>query len=146
MQQELKSNWLRRRDVVRALADAAAEGDRSENAEYIYRKKELAGLDRRIRYLQNRLPTLNVVRETPKEDAIFFGAIVEVRDDTDRIETYRIVGPDETDAKTHAISIDSPLARALMKKRVDDEVQVRIESKTTTLSILSIRYKPMDEE
>jgi len=76
LQNELDDTWLRRRDVVKALSEAAAEGDRSENAEYIYRKKELAGLDRRIRYLQKRLPALNVVRETPKGDAIYFGAIV----------------------------------------------------------------------
>lgn len=144
LQEELDSCWLRRRVVVKALAAAAAEGDRSENAEYIYRKKELGGLDRRIRYLQKRLPSLNVVREHPNADAVYFGAIVQVRDDAGRMTTYRIVGPDETDAKKSAISMDSPLARALMKKRVGDEVQVKVESKTTTLSILSIRYEPPD--
>ena len=71
LQKELEGIWLRRRDVVKALAAAAAEGDRSENAEYIYRKKELGGLDRRIRYLQKRLPILNVVRESPENDAIY---------------------------------------------------------------------------
>jgi transcription elongation factor GreB len=81
LQEELDEIWLRRRDVVAALAAAAAEGDRSENAEYIYRKKELGGLDRRIRYLQKRLPSLNVVREQPKTDAVYFGATVEVCDD-----------------------------------------------------------------
>ena len=72
LQEELKNIWLRRRDVVKALSEAAAEGDRSENAEYIYRKKELGGLDRRIRYLQKRLPTLNIVREHPSDNAVFF--------------------------------------------------------------------------
>ena len=81
LQDELKNLWLRRRDVVKALAAAAAEGDRSENAEYIYRKKELGGLDYRIRYLQKRLPTLNIVRDLPKGDAVYFGAIVDLRDD-----------------------------------------------------------------
>jgi transcription elongation factor GreB len=99
LQKELDEIWLRRRDVVAALAAAAAEGDRSENAEYIYRKKELGGLDRRIRYLQKRLPTLNVVREQPTGDAIYFGATVEVCDDLGVTYTYRIVGPDETNAK-----------------------------------------------
>ena len=141
LQEELQDIWLRRRDVVKALAEAAAEGDRSENAEYIYRKKELGGLDRRIRYLQKRLPSLTVVRECPNGDAVYFGAIVEVCDDTGDTFTYRIVGPDETDAKTSAISMDSPLARALHKKRVDDEVEVRIGEKISTLSILSIRYE-----
>jgi transcription elongation factor GreB len=100
LQEELDSIWLRRRDVVKALAEAAAEGDRSENAEYIYRKKELGGLDRRIRYLQKRLPALTVVREAPNSEAIFFGATVELCDDKDETRRYRIVGPDETDAKT----------------------------------------------
>ncbi|MFT5501663.1 MAG: transcription elongation factor GreB [Woeseiaceae bacterium] len=140
LQKELDDIWLRRRDVVKALAAAAAEGDRSENAEYIYRKKELGGLDRRIRYLQKRLPDLNVVREHPAGDAIFFGATVEVCDESDQTQTYRIVGPDETDAKTSAISMDSPLAKALFKKRVDDEVQVQIGDNVNTLSIISIRY------
>lgn len=141
LQKELDNIWLRRRDVVKALAAAAAEGDRSENAEYIYRKKELGGLDRRIRYLQKRLPALHVVRELPDGDAVYFGAIVEVRDDAGDIYTYRIVGPDETDAKMSAISMDSPLAKALLAKRVDDEIVVKTEEKTTTMRIVSIRYK-----
>lgn len=141
LQKELESIWLRRRDVVKALAAAAAEGDRSENAEYIYRKKELGGLDRRIRYLQKRLPKLTIVREHPNDDAIFFGATVEVCDDDGETLTYRIVGPDETDAKTSAISMDSPLAKALHKKSVDDEVRIVIDEKTNNLTILSICYE-----
>jgi transcription elongation factor GreB len=141
LQQDLKDLWLRRRDVVKALADAAAEGDRSENAEYIYRKKELGGIDRRIRYLQKRLPDLNVVRESPNGDAIFFGATVKLIDDTGKIYNYRIVGSDETDAKTSAISVDSPLAKSLMKKKVDDEVVVVAGENTTTYVIESIHYK-----
>jgi transcription elongation factor GreB len=140
LQTELAGIWLRRRDVVKALSAAAAEGDRSENAEYIYRKKELGGLDRRIRYLQKRLPTLNVVRELPKSDAIFFGAIVELRDETGAALTYRIVGPDETDAAQNAISMDAPLARALLGKRVNDEVTVNLGEQTSTLGVVSIRY------
>lgn len=141
LQTELDDIWLRRRDVVKALADAAAEGDRSENAEYIYRKKELAGLDRRIRYLQKRLPALNIVRQLPDGDAVYFGAIVEVRDESEDTHSYRLVGPDETDAKTAAISVDSPLAKALLGKRVDDRVVVVTGKKTTTLDIVSIRYQ-----
>ena len=143
LQSELKDIWLRRRDVVKALAAAAAEGDRSENAEYIYRKKELGGLDRRIRYLQKRLPTLKVVRESPGGDAIYFGAIIEVCDENGDSHTYRIVGPDEADAKTSAISMDSPLAKALLAKQVDDEVVVKGGDKTMTLSVKSIRYEPL---
>ena len=141
LQKELDAIWLKRREVVKALAAAAAEGDRSENAEYIYRKKELGGLDRRIRYLQKRLPNLKVVRETPKTDAIYFGAIVEVADDRGESNTYRIVGPDETDAATNAISMDSPLAKALLKKRVDEDVILDAGGKTTVLSVVSIRYE-----
>lgn len=140
LQQELKDIWLRRRDVVKALAAAAAEGDRSENAEYIYRKKELGGLDYRIRYLQKRLPDLNVVREAPNTDAIYFGATVEVNDANGESKTYRIVGPDEADAKTSSISIDSPLARALLGKRVDDELVLKTPDKTAELSVVSITY------
>ena len=141
LQEELDAIWLRRRDVVKALAEAAAEGDRSENAEYIYRKKELGGLDRRIRYLQKRLPALTVVRESPDSEAIYFGATIELCDDEGETRSYRIVGPDETDAKTSAISMDSPLARALLGKHVDDEVVITIDEKTTTVSVISIRYE-----
>lgn len=144
LQEELDSIWLRRRDVVKALAEAAAEGDRSENAEYIYRKKELGGLDRRIRYLQKRLPVLTVVREAPNSDAIYFGATVEVRDDEDQIGTYRIVGPDEADAKAFAISMDSPLAKALLGKHVDDEVMITAGGKRKAVSVVSIRYETCD--
>lgn len=141
LQKELNELWLRRRDVVAALSAAAAEGDRSENAEYIYRKKELAGLDRRIRYLQKRLPTLKVVRQRPPGDAIYFGAIVDVSDEFGVSYSYRIVGPDEADAKSSAISLDSPLARALLGKRIDDEVVVTIGGKSTTLNVVAIRYE-----
>ncbi len=140
LQKELDDIWLRRREVVKALAAAAAEGDRSENAEYIYRKKELGGLDRRIRYLQKRLPALNVIREHPSGDTIFFGATVEVRDEAGNTNTYRIVGPDETDAATSAISIDSPLAKAILKKNVGDEVQFNLAEKFVVLNILAVRY------
>ena len=141
LQKELEETWVRRREVVKALAAAAAEGDRSENAEYIYRKKELAGLHRRIRYLQKRLPSLKVVNEQPRGDAVYFGATVEVRDETDAVHEYRIVGPDETDAKSAAISIDSPVARALLGKRVNDKVRVATGTKAATVASLSIRYR-----
>lgn len=141
LQSELQDIWVRRRDVVRALSAAAAEGDRSENAEYIYRKKELAGLDRRIRYLQKRLPLLKVVRELPGNSAVFFGAFVEIVNDRGRTATYRIVGPDEADAGSQMISMDSPLARALLNKRIDDEVDVSTGETETTWTIVSIRYE-----
>lgn len=140
LQKELDDIWVRRRDVVKALAAAAAEGDRSENAEYIYRKKELGGLDRRIRYLQKRLPVLKVVRASPAGDAVYFGALVEVCDDSGVTQSYRIVGPDEADGKEAAISMDSPLAKALHKKGVAEKVQVTIGEVTKTITILSVSY------
>lgn len=141
LQSELSDLWKRRRIVVKALAEAAAEGDRSENAEYIYRKKELGGLDRRIHYLQKRLPQLNIVREHPNSDAIYFGAYVELEEPDQTTHTYRIVGPDETDAKTRAISMDSPLAKALLKKGVGDEVSVTIDGQTRVMTVVAIQYK-----
>jgi transcription elongation factor GreB len=140
LQDELKALWVRRADVVKALSAAAAEGDRSENAEYIYRKKELGGIDYRIRYLQKRLPKLNIVRDSPTSDQVFFGAWVSMqRDDGSRIE-YRIVGADEADAAQDRISIDSPLARALLKKQVDDEITLTIEGRRENFMIERIRY------
>jgi transcription elongation factor GreB len=140
LQEELDEIWIRRRDVVKALAEAAAEGDRSENAEYIYRKKELGGIDRRIRYLQKRIPGLTVVRDTHSGNKIYFGATVELIDDEDNERTYRIVGADETDAKKHWISIDSPMAKALLGKQIDDEVSITIGDRTTTVTVESISY------
>jgi transcription elongation factor GreB len=141
LSKELEEIWVRRRGVVEALAAAAAEGDRSENAEYIYRKKELAGVDRRIRYLQKRLPELKVVRDHPRSDAVYFGAVVGIRDDAGSLHEYRIVGPDEADSKTGAISIDSPAARALLGKRVDDEATITTEKSVKTVAIVSVRYQ-----
>jgi len=133
--------WKRRREVVKHLAAAAAEGDRSENAEYIYRKKELAAIDRRIRYLQRRMPQLNVVSEVSSDpSAIFFGASVELEDDDGEVSNYRIVGGDEIDAARGWISIDSPVARALLKRVVDDEVTVQTEKGPRTLVVIGVAY------
>lgn len=141
LQEELKGIWERRADVVRALAAAAAEGDRSENAEYIYRKKELGGIDRRIRYLQKRLPKLNVVDATPRDDRVFFGAWVTLeKDDGDEVE-YRIVGADEADPANRCISVDSPVARALLRKSIDDAVSLTLEQGETRFVISRIRYE-----
>ena len=144
LQEELKGLWTRRADVVKALSAAAAEGDRSENAEYIYRKKELAGIDRRIRYLQKRLPDLNIVRESPNPDKIFFGAWVSLLSDADEAVRYRIVGADEADKNPAYISIDSPLARALLKKSVDDAVELKVAGKVTCYEITCIEYANAD--
>ncbi len=134
--------WVTRREVTAALAAAAAEGDRSENAEYIYRKKQLRELDRRIRYLQKRLPTLKVV--DPRDDEctqVYFGAWVELEDDQGDTARYRIVGADEFDPKRNWISIDSPMARALLKKRADDEVEVQTPKGLRSFVVLSVDYR-----
>ncbi|MEM7610390.1 MAG: GreA/GreB family elongation factor [Pseudomonadota bacterium] len=146
LQEELDDIWLRRRDVVAALADAAAEGDRSENAEYIYRKKELAGLDRRIRYLQKRLPSLNVVRDTPNGERVFFGATVTLQSDEDGQRTFRIVGPDEANAAVGDLSLDSPLAKALLGRRLDDVVSVTTDRRQQSLTITMINYPDSPDE
>ncbi|UNK43629.1 transcription elongation factor GreB [Luteimonas sp. S4-F44] len=140
---ELDDLWrVRRPEVVRALSAAAAEGDRSENAEYTYRKKQLGEIDRRVRYLGKRLEALRVVDTVPTDpEAVFFGAWIELEDlDNGQCNRYRIVGPDETDAREGWISIDSPLARALLKKRVDDEVAVELPGGPSTFAIVSVDY------
>jgi transcription elongation factor GreB len=141
LETELKGLWERRADVVKHLAAAAAEGDRSENAEYQYRKKELRGIDSRIGYLQRRMPKLKVVAATPPDTGkVFFGASVELEDDAGATHVYRIVGSDETDAARGCISIDSPLARALLGKTFDDEVQLGGEAGARRYLVLDIRY------
>jgi len=141
---EFEQLWRKERPaVVAALSVAAAEGDRSENAEYQYRKKQLAGIDRRLRYLGKRLEQLRVVEAPPADrDAVYFGAWIEVeRLDTGETSRYRIVGPDETDAARGYISIDSPLARAALKRRVDDEFQVVLPAGPARLAIVAIEYE-----
>jgi transcription elongation factor GreB len=140
LEKELKQLWAKRRIVNDALSAAAAEGDRSENAEYIYRKKEQAGIDRRIRYLQKRMPDLNVIDQVGNRNQIFFGATVTLEKEQAENVCYRIVGPDETDAKRNFISIDSPLAKAILKKEVDDEVMITIGGTSNLYTVLSIEY------
>ena len=140
---ELDELWrVRRPEVVKALAAAAAEGDRSENAEYTYRKKQLGEIDRRVRYLSKRLEQLRVVDTVPSDpERIYFGAEVEL-EETQSGETlcHRIVGPDETDARAGWISIDSPLARALLGKRADDEIEIELPGGRRRLAVVEIRY------
>ena len=132
-----------RPEVVKALAAAAAEGDRSENAEYTYRKKQLGEIDRRVRYLSKRIPSLKVAEGAPADrDAVFFGAQIELENlDSGETHRYRIVGPDETDAKKGWISIDSPLARAVLKKRVDDEFSAELPGGLTHFALLAVDYE-----
>ncbi len=141
LQSELQQLWVRRKDVTMHLSAAAAEGDRSENAEYIYRKKELREIDYRIRYLQKRMPTLTVVdKAPPNPKQVFFGAWVVLEDDDGNEITYRIVGPDELNPQQGYISVDSPMAKALLKKCTNDEVNVLTPEGEINYLILQVKY------
>lgn len=138
---ELKQLWTDRREVVAAITAAAAEGDRSENAEYIYRKKQLREMDRRIRYLGRRIDEVQPVAAAPPDpDRVYFGAEVTVVDAGGSQSSYRIVGADEIDPKRSRISVDSPLARALLGKSLGDEISVRTPAGTREIEIVAIRY------
>ncbi|QBY04628.1 transcription elongation factor GreB [Thalassotalea sp. HSM 43] len=143
LDEELKFLWKDERPkVTKAVSEAAALGDRSENAEYIYGKKRLREIDRRVRFLSKRLDQLNIVYpEKQQEGKVFFGAWVKVIDENEQQFEYRVVGPDEWDVKKGEISIDSPVARALLGKQVEDEVMVQTPDGERYLEITEIRYK-----
>ena len=127
--------------MTQEVADAAAQGDRSENAEYIYGKRRLREIDRRVRFLSKRLDDLTVVTEPPSDPRrVFFGAWVTCEDEEGTEVCYRIVGPDESDVDKGWISMEAPVAKALMGKRCDDEVTVRRPKGDITYTITAIRY------
>ena len=134
---------VKRPEVTRSVSEAAAQGDRSENAEYIYGKKLLREIDRRVRFLQKRIPELKVVSEKPNDrQRIFFGAWVTLEDvDSEERLSFRIVGADEIDTKKNWISIDAPMAKALLKKVVDDEVTVERPMGKATFWVVSVSYE-----
>ncbi|WP_372591441.1 transcription elongation factor GreB [Guyparkeria sp.] len=143
---ELDRLWrVERREVVQAVSEAAALGDRSENAEYIYGKKRLREIDRRIRYLQKRLPNLKVVSRPPDDtDKVYFAAFVAMECEAQELErTLRLVGPDEIDPSRGWISIDSPVARKLMGRRPGDTVHLPAGDERGHLpwEIVDIRYE-----
>lgn len=143
LNEELKYLWKEKRpEVTRKVSEAAAQGDRSENAEYIYGKKQLREIDGRVRFLSKRLDELTVVSRPPGEaDRIFFGAWVSLENDEGESFRYRIVGPDEFDAAPDYISIDSPMARALLKKQVDDEIAIEQGEHTNSYYVTGIEYE-----
>jgi len=143
LQAELKYLWKEKRPEVTAkVSEAAAQGDRSENAEYIYGKKQLREIDGRIRYLSKRLDNAEVITRLPGErDRVFFGAWVAVLSDNDETLNLRLVGADEAGTQPGYISIDSPMARALLGKRCDDELEVTGPEGTLLYSIESISYQ-----
>jgi transcription elongation factor GreB len=142
LQAELDWLWRdERRKVTEAVARAAALGDRSENADYIYGKKRLREIDRRIRFLSKRIDDLVVVEpDGEQRDKVFFGAWVSLEDSAGELHVYRVVGPDEFDVEKGWISMDSPLGQALMGREVDDEVIVRRPKGPATFSVIGIRY------
>ncbi|WP_093316927.1 transcription elongation factor GreB [Thorsellia anophelis] len=142
LDQELKYLWrVERPMVTQSVSEAAALGDRSENAEYIYGKKRLREIDKRVRYLTKRLEVLKIVEYSPSQEGkVFFGAIVSLENETGEIEIYRIVGSDEFNPKLNWISVDSPVAKALLGKSVGDEVNVMTPSGSIYYFILDINY------
>ncbi len=144
LRDELDHLWrVERPKVTQAVSEAAAQGDRSENAEYIYGKKRLREIDRRIRYLQKRLDEIKVVDRPPADmDKVFFGAWVRLEDGDGNTHTYRIVGADEFDPACGWISVDSPLARALLKKGAGDKVEIHLPEGRKAYWVLAVSYQP----
>ena len=143
LQEEAERLWtVERPKLVKSVAIAAAEGDRSENAEYIYGKRKLAEIDHRLGYLGKRLEVLKIVDGPEQLDGrVHFGAWVTLRDEDENVVRYRIVGSDETDPEQKRISIESPLAKALLRKRAGDEVEVQRPKGDITYEVVSVEYE-----
>jgi len=143
LKQELDELWkVERPRVTQAVSEAAAQGDRSENAEYTYGKKRLREIDRRVRFLRKRLDGMTVVDKPPTDrKRVYFGAWVTLEDEEGKQVRHRIVGPDEFDMQPNYISMDAPLARALMRKGLDDEIKVDLPGGTKTWVVTEILYE-----
>ena len=143
LSEELRYLWkVKRPEVTARVAEAAAQGDRSENAEYIYGKKQLREIDRRVRYLNRRLDTAEVVRRKPPDTSrVFFGAWVTLEDEAGAEQTLRLVGTDEAGTAPGFVSIDSPMARALLGRRVDDDISVDGPAGERGYAVLAIHYQ-----
>jgi transcription elongation factor GreB len=142
LQQELDFLWrVERPKVTQAVSVAAAQGDRSENADYIYGKKRLREIDRRVRFLSKRIDELVVVHPSSRPgDKVYFGAWVTLEDEEGRRLRYRLVGPDEFDVSSGLISVDSPMGRSLLGREVDDEVAVERPRGRTEYTVVAIEY------
>ena len=147
LQEELRVLWkVERPEITNRVAEAAALGDRSENADYIYGKRRLAEIDRRIRYLSKRLDEIEVVERLPDDtNRIFFGATIDLEREDGEAVRYRIVGADEFDQDPHYISVDSPLAQRLLGKRKGDLISLSLESQTTRYTVVAINYPPVED-
>lgn len=140
---EVQKLWKIERPIVtETVHQAALNGDRSENGDYIYGKQRLREIDRRVRYLSKRIEDLNIVEYSPKQEGkVFFGAWVSLENDKGEKATYRIVGADEIDTSRGFISVDSPMAKALIGKTVDDEITVNTGEQEINWWIVDIKYK-----
>jgi len=147
LQAELTELWkVERPKVTDAVSEAAKNGDRSENGDYIYGKKRLREIDSRVRFLSKRLDTLTVVDQIPKDTSkVYFGAWVTVENETGEEVVYQIVGPDEFDLKQNKISMDSPLAKLLLGKKLDDELVLQKPESEEVLYVSAIEYRPYDQ-
>lgn len=141
---ELHQLWkVERPQVTAVVHEAAKNGDRSENGDYIYGKKRLREIDSRVRFLTKRLEACTVVHDKPADkNKVFFGAWVTLEDEDGEETHYRIVGPDEFDLKTNLLSMDSPLARAMLGKHLDDEIDVETPNGPREYAITAISYEP----
>lgn len=147
LRDELNNLWrVTRPEVTRQVSEAAALGDRSENADYIYGKKRLREIDKRIRYLQKRLDNLEIVDRTPDDTSkVFFGAWVKLEDEDGKVSTLRIVGSDEFDPALGWISLESPMAKSLIGRKKKDDIVVDLPAGRSELYILDISYAPFEE-
>jgi transcription elongation factor GreB len=143
LKMELYQLWkVERPQVTQSVSEAAAMGDRSENADYIYGKRRLREIDRRVRYLSKRLDEVTVVSQPPDDtDRIYFGAYVTLEDEAGDSKRYRLVGPDEINPQRGFISIDSPMARALLGKRIDTDIELETPDGHREYYILAIEYE-----
>jgi transcription elongation factor GreB len=148
LKDELDQLWHDERPrVTQAVSEAAAQGDRSENAEYTYGKRRLHEIDRRVRFLRKRLEGMTIVdpeanpgRRDPNR--VYFGAWLQIEDTAGDLRWYRIVGPDEFDMAEDYVSMDSPLGRSLLGKRLDDEVAIDLPGGAASLTVIAINYGP----
>ncbi len=144
LEEEADRLWnVERPKMAKAVQVAAAEGDRSENAEYQYSKQRLAAIDRRLRFIGKRLKALTIVDERPPDDGrVYFGTWVTLENERGEAQVYRIVGPDEIDAEKKWISMDSPIGRALLSREVGDEIEVQTPKGRVSAEIVDVRPSP----
>ena len=143
LREELERLWREERPrVTQAVSAAAAQGDRSENADYIYGKRRLREIDRRVRFLRRRLDGMVIVEQPPTDpERVFFGAWVQLEAEDGTRARYRIVGPDEFDMAPGYISMDSPLGKALLRRRIDEEIAVETPGGSRLYVIVAIEYE-----